>query len=106
MPDDDAYWSSPNFKDARVVGRPTTSLGCPPMLELLTHVCCIPALLHLPTYYQGVAVVESMDSIPQYGRCNLSRAVITRPRLVSRDLNDGNLANEVVERRTLVGGTS
>eukprot|EP00903_Cladosiphon_okamuranus_P012671 g11851.t1 len=51
---------------------------------------------------QGVTVVEALDSIPQYGRCNLSRAVITRPRLVARDANDGRLVHEMVERRTLV----
>ncbi|CBN74759.1 hypothetical protein Esi_0041_0099 [Ectocarpus siliculosus] len=51
---------------------------------------------------KGVTVVESLDRIPQYGRCNLSRAVISRPRLVSRNLNDGGLADETVERRTLV----
>ncbi|CAN0491529.1 unnamed protein product, partial [Ectocarpus sp. 12 AP-2014] len=50
----------------------------------------------------GVTVVESLDRIPQYGRCNLSRAVISRPRLVSRNLNDGGLVDETVERRTLV----
>ncbi|CAM9469568.1 unnamed protein product, partial [Scytosiphon promiscuus] len=51
---------------------------------------------------QGVAVVEALDSIPQYGRCSLSRAVVTRPRLVARDLKDGGLVHETVERRTLV----
>lgn len=49
-----------------------------------------------------MTVVESLDRIPQYGRCNLSRAVISRPRLVSRNLNDGGLVDETVERRTLV----
>lgn len=49
-----------------------------------------------------MTVVESLDRIPQYGRCNLSRAVVSRPRLVSRNLNDGGLVDETVERRTLV----
>lgn len=51
-------------------------------------------------------MVKSLDCIPQYGRCDLSRAVITRPRLVARDLNDGGLVHEAVERRTLVSTTT
>lgn len=50
--------------------------------------------------------MESLDYIPQYGRCNLSRAVTTRSRLVARDLNHGGLVHEAVERRTLVSGVT
>lgn len=46
--------------------------------------------------------MEAVDGIPQYGRCFLSRAVVARPRLVSRDLDDGGLAHETLQRRTLV----
>lgn len=55
---------------------------------------------------QGVRVIEAVDSIPQYGRCFLSRAVVTRPRLIARDLDDGGLRHETVERPTLVGGVA
>lgn len=51
---------------------------------------------------QGVRILSAMDSIPQYGRCGLSRAVVARPRKVARDMEDGGLGHDTVERETLV----
>lgn len=53
-------------------------------------------------FAKGVSVVESADSVPQYGRSSLSRAVVTRPRSVTRNKDGGGLTHETVERKTLV----
>lgn len=53
-------------------------------------------------FAQDVTVVQAMDGIPQNGRCFLSRAVITRPRIIAQDLHDSGQILETVERSTLV----